>query len=95
MGAERDECIVKAKIDEEAGAEFAKIIESRAWMHGHAGYTGTFAEKESVKILPKPNGQFWQKDELEELADERSKWDDPVGGQISEIEYFICGWCSA
>ena len=96
MGAEFDSCEITAKTDTEAQKEFAKEIAQAAYDYGHAGYTGTFAEKTEVDILPPPNGRkYWTKEELESHAGEISKWDNAIGGKINENTYFIAGWCSA
>ena len=96
MGAERNSCKITANTDKEAYVEFAHVTESARYNYGHAGYTGTFAEKEDVDLLPVPDGRmFWTEEELENKADEISKWEFAVGGLIAEKTYFIVGWCSS
>lgn len=47
MGADNFENEVWGKTAEEA---FAKVVERAEWNYGHAGYTGTIAEKTSFII---------------------------------------------
>jgi hypothetical protein len=103
MGGEYYSRTVQAKTDEEAVAAFENIRESCLYESGHGGYTGTFAEKEEIKILPPPpcrrtpaqEREFWTREELDEFAQEQDKWGDAFGGKINETEYYLCGWCSA
>lgn len=103
MGGEYYSQTVQATTDEEAIAEFDSIVEQCKHDHGHAGYTGTFAEKEKIDILPPPLcrrtptqvRKYWTKAELDEFAQEKDKWGDAYGGKINETEYYLCGCCSA
>ena len=104
MGGEYYSRTVKAKTDEEAVTEFKEIVKQCKYDYGHAGYTGTFAEKSEIKILPLPKGRraddndkkrFWTEEELQTLADDVNKWEHAIGGKISETEYYLCGWCSS
>ena len=54
MGGEYYTRTVQAETDEEAVAQFEKIVEECKYEHGHRGYTGTFAEKSKIEILPPP-----------------------------------------
>lgn len=103
MGGEYYSLTIQAKTDEEAIAEFERVKERCLYERGHGGYTGTFAEKEKIKILPPPpcrrtpskERKFWTKAELDAFAQEQDKWGDAFSGKINETEYYLCGNCSA
>jgi hypothetical protein len=46
MGACFTAQTVKAKDEKELRAKFRELVEEAQYMHGHGGYTGTFAEKD-------------------------------------------------
>jgi hypothetical protein len=95
MGAEYCEETITAKTPEEVKILFKETIEQCEYDYGHAGYSGTFAEKIDVDVLPdKPDG-FWTREELYNKADDVNKWDNAIAGRISETEYLVCGWCSS
>ncbi len=97
MGAERDSETVEAQTVAEVEVKFEEIREQRAYDFGHAGYTGSFAEKsEGVTILPVPNKlAFWTIDALEEQADDLGKWGPAIAGKIDAEHYYIVGYCSS
>tara|TARA_R100001244_G_scaffold8436_2_gene10611 strand:- start:1353 stop:1724 length:372 start_codon:yes stop_codon:yes gene_type:complete len=39
-----------------ADAAFKKLVEQAQWEHGHAGYSGTIAEKRSIAEFSRPKG---------------------------------------
>jgi hypothetical protein len=53
MGAEQFTSRVTGKTAEEA---FQTAIKAAQYEHGHGGYTGTIAEKDSFVLLTPPNG---------------------------------------
>ena len=103
MGGEYYKRTVQAETDEQAIAQFEKIVEECKYERGHGGYTGTFAEKSSIKILPPPKcrrtpeqeRRFWTIEELDKFAWEQDKWGDAFGGKINAEQYYLCGCCSA
>lgn len=54
MGA--DHFHQEIKTDAGVGEAFNKAVAEAEWEHGHGGYTGTLAEKDSYIVLPMPEG---------------------------------------
>ncbi len=96
MGAEYCQETISAKTDKEAQEAFMGLVAECEYDHGHSGYSGTFAEKTELTILPPPKGRnFWSPEELEHHEAGEDKWGPAVGGKISDTEYFVGGWCSS
>ena len=96
MGAENCTETVKAKDDYEAQAAFDDVVRQCEYDFGHAGYTGTFAEKSELIILQPPEGRnFWTPEELENHEAGEDKWGPAIAGKISDQEYLIAGRCSS
>jgi hypothetical protein len=95
MGACTYSVTIEAQNDVEAKEKFWKLVQQCRYDFGHAGYTGTFAEKTAVKIIPIPIDQdYLTKTQIEEHPDGQDKWGPAVGGMIGPAEYYIFGWCS-
>lgn len=88
---------------------FNAAVEQAAYDHGHAGYTGTIAEKSSFVMIPFPSGDqrtISVKDEVEKLIDAQDpriddKWG-PAGcfdlGPVDDgkrHQYVFFGWASS
>jgi hypothetical protein len=95
MGACFTAQTVKAKDEKELRAKFRELVEEAQYMHGHGGYTGTFAEKDGIVVLRPPSGQkFWTTDQLDETDVADDKWGPVAAGLIAEGTYYLCGYCS-
>jgi hypothetical protein len=95
MGASFASEIVKAKDKQELRTKFRELCDDARYMHGHGGYTGTFAEKDGISILSPPSGQeFWTTDQLDETDTADDKWGPVAAGLIAEGTYYLCGYCS-
>lgn len=78
---------------------FNSSVEEHQYNYGHAGYTGTIAEKDSFKIISLPEGMNAEEyaEELLDTCDKRidDKWG-PAGCLVIEEgkRYLFFGWAS-
>jgi len=95
MGAEVFYHKVKAKSAEKA---FSNAIDEAHWHHGHAGYTGTIAEKGSFVMIPLPKDKdpYEYANELIDADDSRinDKWGAAGCFKLANGEFFFFGWAS-
>ena len=81
-------------------AAFNEAVERALYLHGHAGYTGTIAEKyEFTVITPPPDGttaEQYARDLLDE-GDPRidDKWGPAGCIKIDADTYLFFGWASS
>jgi len=78
---------------------FADARDTAQYEHGHAGYTGTIAEKQSYVMIPLPEGRD-PSDYVEELLDDDDsricdKWGPAGCIKIKNGEYLFFGWASS
>jgi hypothetical protein len=105
MGAEQFRDTAKAKTAEEA---FKKLVEEAQYDYGHAGYTGTIAEKPSFRQFTPPDGmtpgEFMYALELSDGDDEHireawecydDKWGPAVCVQEDEDTWTFLGLASS
>ena len=73
--------------------KYAKIVERALWDYGHSGYSGSFAEKPELEIIP----GVWTEEEAEKDCSNRNdKWGPAWAYKLHEIgEWYIGGWCSS
>jgi len=72
MGATNYVTVSKGKTANEA---FSSAHEQAQWEHGHGGYTGTIAEKDSFVEFPRPKGT--RKDTVMKIVDAMTTyWDE-------------------
>lgn len=77
---------------------FLELVRQCQYDYGHAGYSGTFAEKQGgVKIIPVPAGQeFWTEDGAEmHCNEENDKWGPAFAYEIAPDTWYIGGVCSS
>ena len=93
MGCEFNFRVLKAKNDVDAKTEVVAIIEQAAYDYGHAGYTGSFAEADGVKLKSKV---FETIDEAEGWLDENAeKWGPAVVVKTKAGEYCVGALCAS
>lgn len=84
---------------ETASKAFSAAVEQAAWEHGHGGYTGTIAEKDSFKIVKPPEGMSPSEYANQLMDDEESfvqdKWGDAGCIEIKKGEYLFFGYASS
>ena len=75
---------------------FRQLVEHEAYLYGHAGYTGSFAEKSSIRIIPPPVGQdYWEsRDAQDHYIHMAEKWGSAFGYRLDENTLFIGAWTS-
>jgi hypothetical protein len=102
MGADTFRVTARAKSAKEA---FDMLYDKAKYDHGHAGYTGTIAEKPGFRIFETPEGmtpkEFIQAIESDKFAyDEKvmecydDKWAPAVCVQVGEDLWTFLGWAS-
>jgi hypothetical protein len=94
MGACTFSTVAKGKTAKEA---FASAVEQARYDHGHAGYTGTIAEKRSFVVLAVPKGQdpveYALSDAALALVDD--KWGPAGCVALGNGEWMFFGWASS
>jgi hypothetical protein len=77
---------------------FDKAVYDARYQHGHGGYTGTIAEKNSFVLIPLAEGldAFQYAEQLLDGDDERicDKWGDAGCIHVKDDEYLFFGWAS-
>lgn len=98
MGAEfNTEVITDTELgmsSDQIKASFQRTIEQCEYDYGHSGYTGSFGEKEGVKIHPKTFGNVEDAESFIDKLD-TCKWEDADCVGIKGVGWLIAGWCSA
>ena len=78
---------------------FNNAVEQASYDYGHAGYTGTIAEKNSFVVIPCPKDRepMEYADTLMDNRDERivSKWGPAGAIKLSEEKWLFFGWASS
>ena len=78
---------------------FDNAVAEAAYNYGHAGYTGTIAEKDSFEIIKKPEGidlrEFIESDEVQNSELVNDKWGPAACIGLGNGEYVFLGWASS
>lgn len=86
----------KGKTAKEA---FLTAREEALWDHGHAGYTGTIAEKHGFKMVKVPDGKTADEFMVDCMNDEshfcQDKWGDAACIDLGNGEFMFFGWASS
>lgn len=95
MGADTFSTIGNGKTAKEA---FADAVETARFNHGHAGYTGTIAEKSAFTLIEAPATESARDfaDSLLDADDERvsDKWGPAGCIKLGGDEWLFFGWAS-
>ena len=99
------ELFVQKSRGEDAHDAFSRAVRDALYWHGHKGYTGTIAEKDSFVVISIPEGvdPFYYAYKLIEENDERinDKWGPAGCIEIKEEEtkyynvFLFFGWASS
>jgi len=99
MGAEYCQTVIADPMLEMTDTQIREaaqgIIKQAEYDYGHSGYSGSFAEKESVTIH---RGKIF---ESEESADkfiddmDNSKWGPADVVPVKGVGWYMAGWCSS
>lgn len=102
MGASFDYDIIPDKKHEMTNAQIKAacevIFEKTAYDYGHAGYTGTLAEKTDEGVTICRDKMFASQEEAERFVDnelDSDKWGPADVVPIEDVGWFVGGWCSA
>jgi len=78
---------------------FKQAVESALYDYGHAGYTGTIAEKGSFVMIDLPEDMDAEKYAWQLIDDDdkriSDKWGDAGCLKVSEDEFMFFGWASS
>ena len=92
------EFFIKAKGKSAKEAFRNAVCEARHW-HGHGGYTGTIAEKESFVTIPLPEGANPDEYADKLLGDDDDRISDKWGPagclRVNDEEFLFFGWASS
>lgn len=96
MGAEEFIVVSKGKTAKEA---FDNAVKKAQYDHGHAGYSGTIAEKSEFTVIPCPEGRK-PSDYAEELLEKEDprvngKWGPAGCIKIADGRWLFFGWASS
>ncbi len=75
---------------------YAQLVRDCQYECGHGGYTGTFAEKHAVRVIPPPQGKpSWDRQEAHQhCQDNNDKWDASYAYWLGQDRWYVGGWCS-
>jgi hypothetical protein len=90
MGANFDEITLSKMTEAKLKQAWQKIVEQCLYDYGHAGYTGTFAEKDGLEVIP----GTWELDKARKHAEDNDKWGPAWAYRLQSGEWLIAGWCS-
>jgi hypothetical protein len=83
----------------DARKAFEQAVEDALYDHGHAGYTGTIAEKDRFTLIPLPEGAkpYQEARRMIDEDDERisDKWGPAGGFELRPGSYLFFGWASS
>jgi hypothetical protein len=93
MGAEYCSDIIDSNVTkEELSKKFLELKEKDEYNYGHAGYTGSFAEKEDIDIID----EVMTLEKAEAYTqDNNDKWGNAFVIKLVDGRWYIGGWCSS
>ena len=96
MGAQFNEVIIETTRNK-VRSRFDSMCRQDAYDYGHAGYTGSFAEKDDLEIVPPPKGRkTWTEDAARKhCTDTNDKWGPAQAYELKGGRWFIGGRCSS
>lgn len=93
MGAYYQEITMPKMSKKALASAWLKLVAQESWDNGHSGYTGTFAEKDSVlEVIP----GVWETDKAKRhCEDNNDKWEAAYAYKLNTGEWYVGGWCSS
>jgi hypothetical protein len=89
MGAQIQITTVEAEDKKQLKDQYDALVESALYDHGHAGYTGSFAESPGLTILEK---EFEDEDKAEEyILDHCCKWENSLAARVKGTNTWVVG----
>jgi hypothetical protein len=75
---------------------YAQLVRDCQYQHRHGGYSGTFAEKRNVQVIPPPDGKkVWDREVAQTHCQENNdKWDASYAYWLGNSRWYVGGWCS-
>ena len=106
MGGEFQGYVITLKEGEHLNDKFQRMVFQAQYDHGHSGYSGTFAEKPGVVIIPihraqedevnPVNSNYWTREGAYNHAlNHNGKWEDANAYELGPRTWYIGGWCSS
>lgn len=104
MGAQFNFTDLAAKTEVDALEEGQKLIDDALYDHGHAGYTGSFAECTGVLMVrdwvegdPEEAPEVFPTDEVASawLLENAEKWGPMIICKVADGSYVAGAWCSS
>lgn len=102
MGAEYNEAIIKdpelKMADKEIKTAAEAIFNQAAYDHGHAGYSGSFAEKLGAGVDIHRDKEFDHETAARQYVDDKldsDKWGPADVVPIKGVGWYVGGWCSS
>ena len=100
MGAEYSAVVIsdpeQKMTDQQLDEEMAKIIAQAEYNHGHAGYSGSFAEKTEATIRREKMFEDEAAAEKFVMNDlDSDKWGPADIVPIKGVGWYVGGWCSS
>lgn len=99
MGAEFISIAIKAKNEKELRKQYQQLVENDAYLNGHGGYTGSFAEVPSLMIVADPlSTKKWTKKKrafiMEHFLNTCIKWE-AARAIKTPTGYIVAAWASS
>ena len=93
MGGSYQETIIEATTVKELRTKYSDLVQHHLFMDGHGGYTGTFAEKGQLRVIP---GDWEKEAAYEHCLDKNEKWGPSYAYKLlKEGQWYVGGWCSS
>lgn len=87
---------VEAASEMELRSKYADIVAECEYDYGHAGYTGTFAEKHKLEIVVGINDdQVPEEYAYDHCIEHNQKWGPSSAYYLGNNKWFVGGWCSS
>ncbi len=97
MGSEYSVAIIKdvelEMTNKEIEAAAESIFEQAAFDHGHSGYSGSFAEKDSVSI--DRSKVYDTENEADKRCEDNDKWGPADVVPLKGVGWYMAGSCSS
>ena len=94
MGREYQDTTIRCE-DGELYDRYAAIVRQAQYEHGHAGYSGTFAEKPELEIQDGAPDFGNRKAAEEHCCENNDKWGPSFAYYLGAGSWYIGGWCSS
>lgn len=94
MGSCYEEQVIEAENVDELKDRFNEICQKEAYLHGHAGYSGTFAEKRHYGMVVIEEEPIGREEAEDHALDSALKWQPAQAYNLGDGRWYVGGWCS-